>query len=162
MCHINGVQLLVQDDLGECMLCRDELDVESSIRVPCCFTTRGESSPFCNQSLSDFARSASLQACSLFYGCMIDVDALPTNRGINSLTLPSGFPRSCVATVSILPHSSNVQVIFAWNGLHFRILVLLSGSLNGCACHATASSVWPRPVTVLRFSVPSVKSYIPH
>ena len=35
-CHINGVQLLVQDDLGECMLCQEELDVESSIQVPCC------------------------------------------------------------------------------------------------------------------------------
>ena len=26
-CHIIGVQLLVRDDLGECMLCREELDV---------------------------------------------------------------------------------------------------------------------------------------
>ena len=79
--------------------------MESSIRVPCCrqslhvtclarsFTTRGQSCPFCHQSLSDFARSASFLASSLFHGCMIDVDAPPTNRGINSLSLPSGFPR---------------------------------------------------------------------
>ena len=36
---------------------------------------------------------ASFQASSLLHGCMIDVDAPPTNRGINSLTLLSGFPR---------------------------------------------------------------------
>ena len=79
--------------------------MESSIRVPCCsqslhvtclarsFMTRGQSCPFCNRSLSDIARSASFQASSLFHGCMIDVDAPPTNRGINSLSLPSVLPR---------------------------------------------------------------------
>ena len=133
LCHINGVQLLEQDDLGECMLCREELDVESSIRAPCCshslhgtclarsFKTRGQSCPFCNQSLSDLARPASFQASSLFHGCMIDFDASPTNRGINSLSLRPDFlvlritQRSCVASVSVLPHSSNLQVIVAWN-----------------------------------------------
>ena len=66
--------------------------------------------PFCNQSLADFARSSSFMASSLFHGCMIDFDLPPSNQGLNSLVLPSGFPRppdrwqfSVVVALALLP-----------------------------------------------------------
>ena len=100
LCHINGVQL------GSCNIVQHPSPLLQSVSVTCLarsLTTRGQSCPFCNQSLSDFARSASFQASSLFHGCMIDVDAPPTNRGINYLTLPSGFPRPPDHTTFLLP-----------------------------------------------------------
>ena len=48
--------------------------------------------PLCNQSLAEFSRSSSISASSLFHGCMIDVESPPTNRGLNSMVRPAGFP----------------------------------------------------------------------
>ena len=66
--------------------------------------------PFGNQSLPEYARPASFQASSSFHGCMIDIDAPPSNRGLNSLALPSRFPRPldhtaflCCRRVGLLP-----------------------------------------------------------
>ena len=44
LCHINGVELPMQSDLGEYMLCWEDVDVESSVRARC-FTTRGQLCP---------------------------------------------------------------------------------------------------------------------
>ena len=91
-------------DLGSCVICTEEMTRESSIEVPCChqafhvaclvrsFSSCELQCPLCNQSLAEFSRSASFFASSLFHGCMIDVDRSPSNRLMNSLVLPVGFP----------------------------------------------------------------------
>ena len=48
--------------------------------------------PFCVQQLREFAESHGFQAAALFHGHSVDVSGQPTNRGTNSLVLPSGFP----------------------------------------------------------------------
>ena len=91
----------------------DVMSDDTSVEVPCCqqhlhinclvrsFTSCGFHCPFCNQCLSDFARSGSFQASAILQGCMIDIDAQPSNRGSNSLVVPTGFPsRPCLPLLS--------------------------------------------------------------
>ena len=105
LCLINGVEWSADPELGDCVICTDGMTAVDSIEVPCCrqfahvvclarsFSSRGVDCPFCNQSLAVFARSSSFMASALFHGCMIDFDLPPSNQGLNSLVLPSGFPR---------------------------------------------------------------------
>ena len=77
---------------------------QNSIAVPCChqslhvvclarsFSSCGLQCPLCNQWLAEFARSSSSTASTLFRGCVIDVHRPPSNRGLGSLVVPSGFP----------------------------------------------------------------------
>ena len=104
-CHINGVDSPADPGCGVCTVCVEEMTVDSSIEVPCChqrlhvtclarsFSSRGVDCPFCNQSIAEFARSSSFLASSLFHGCLVDLDDLPSNRRTISLVLPLGFPR---------------------------------------------------------------------
>ena len=82
------------------------MDANSSVVIPCCsqqlhvtclsrcFSSRGLVCPFCNQSLATFASSSTFQAASVLHECVIDVNATPTNQGVNSLVLPQIFPPS--------------------------------------------------------------------
>ena len=70
-CHINGVEF-PQVDCATCTVCTEEMTIESSISLPCChqrlhvtclarsLSSGGVDCPFCNQSLQEFAKSASL------------------------------------------------------------------------------------------------------
>ena len=58
----------------------------------CSFSSRGVDCSFCNQSLAEFAKSASVLASYVFHGCVVDVDVPPSSRGNNSL-LDSAIPR---------------------------------------------------------------------
>ena len=103
LCLINGVEWSGEPELGDCVHrshdgCGQHRGTLLQAVRPCGLSrsiflfTRG-GLPFCNQSLADFARSSSFMASSLFHGCMIDFDLPPSNQGLNSLVLPSGFPR---------------------------------------------------------------------
>ena len=99
MCHINGVEWPVPPQVT-CVLCMDSMG-EDRVAVPCCnhvgclaqsFNACGARCPFCVQPLREFAESPVFQAAALFHGHSVDVSGQPTNRGTNSLVLPSGFP----------------------------------------------------------------------
>ena len=106
LCHISGVpwpQLQPSLVPVECTLCVDVMSDDTSVQVPCCqqhlhisclvrsFTSCGFHCPFCNQCLSDFARSGSFQAAVILQGCAMDMDAQPSNQGSNSLVVPAGY-----------------------------------------------------------------------
>ena len=94
----------VQTSDIDCTLCCEPMVPDDSIVVPCCqhrphvsclsrsLTSCGLRCPYCNQDLSEFAASSSFQAASVFHECMVDVSVPPSNRGINSMMLPAGFP----------------------------------------------------------------------
>ena len=98
MCHINGVEWPVPPQVT-CVLCMDSMG-EDRVAVLCCnqevhvgcltqsFNACGARCPFCVQPLRE---SPVFQAAALFHGH--SVTGQPTNRGANSLVLPSGFPR---------------------------------------------------------------------
>ena len=102
MCHINGVDWPVPPQVT-CVLCMDSMG-EDRVAVPCCnqevhvgclaqsFNACGARCRFCVQPLREFAESPVFQAAALFHGHSVDVTRQPTNRGTNSLVLPSGFP----------------------------------------------------------------------
>ena len=106
LCHISGVpwpKLQPSSVPVECTLCADAMSDDTSVQVPCCqqhlhvsclvrsFTSCGFHCPFCNQSLSDFARSGSFQVAVILQGCAMDMDAEPSNQGSISLVIPDGF-----------------------------------------------------------------------
>ena len=101
MCHINGVEWPVPPQVT-CVLCMDSMG-EDGVAVPCCkevhvgclaqsFNACGARCQFCVQPLREFAESPVFQAAAHFHGHSVDVTGQPTNRGTNSLVLPSGFP----------------------------------------------------------------------
>ena len=107
LCLINGVQWpveAVQTSDIDCTLCCEPMVPDDSIVVPCCehrlhvsclsrsLSSCGLRCPYCNQDLSEFAVSSSFQAASVFHECMVDVSVPPSNRGLNSMMLPAGFP----------------------------------------------------------------------
>ena len=85
LCHINGVQWLVEavqtSDI-DCTLCCEPMVPDDSIVVPCCqhrlhvsclsrsLSSCGLRCPYCSQDLSEFAASSSFQAASVFHECI--------------------------------------------------------------------------------------------
>ena len=99
LCHINGVEWPVPPQVT-CVLCMDSMGEDrvacnQEVHVGCLaqsFNACGARCPFCVQQLREFAESPGFQAAALFHGHSVDVSGQPTNRGTNSLVLPSGFP----------------------------------------------------------------------
>ena len=93
-CHINGVKFPADRGCGVCIVCVEDITVDSSIEVPYCHQrlrvtclARSFSSRGVNQSLAEFARSFFFLASSLFHGCLVDFDVHPSNRGTNSVRI---------------------------------------------------------------------------
>ena len=112
----------VDPELGDCVICTDAMDskVLCCSRSPTWFVLLDVSLhvwciSFCNQSLAVFARSSSFMVSSLFHGCMIDFDLLPSNQGLNSLVSqldsnPIRWQFSVVVAFTLLPSSDMIPL----------------------------------------------------
>ena len=86
---------------------------DDRISVPCChqevhvsclaqsFNGCGAHCPFCVQPLREFVESSAFQAAAVFHGHCVNPADQPSNRGVNSMVVPAGFPQP-LDTVTLL------------------------------------------------------------
>ena len=110
LCCINGVDW--PSPQSDCVLCADLLG-DDRISVPCChqevhvsclaqsFNACGAHCPFCVQPLREFVESSAFQAAAVFHGYYVNPADQPSNRGVNSMVVPTGFPQP-LDTVTLL------------------------------------------------------------
>ena len=128
-------------DLETCVVCTEPVTDENSIHcraVLPTFIPRGVPCPIhvvlqvalpTLQPVSVRLRLVSvILSCHPVLWCMIDVDRPPSNRGLNSLVFPSGFPLRPESPVFLCcprwVHSLMLsrQMVVAWSGLHLHHL----------------------------------------